>query len=238
MIAGVSDASTPTTTPAPWWLLAAVLAVATAWNLTGNLALPGAWYVQANLAVAAVLLALAWRAGLDADDLAVRPGDLGRGLLVGLGAATVIAAVLALALVIPALDGALESDDVLADSTTDRWFVPLVRIPLGTAVFEEVLFRSVLLAVAVRLWGLRRAVASTSILFGLWHVVPAWESSSGSAAATVGVIGATVLITTVAGVLFALLRVWSGSVLAPVLAHWATNSLSYGAALLALETIE
>ena len=141
MIAGVSDASTPTTTPAPWWLLAAVLAIATAWTLVGNLALPGAWYVPANLAVAAGLLALAWRAGLDADDLAVRPGDLGRGLLIGLGAATVIAAVLALALVIPALDGALESDDVLADSTTDRWFVALVRIPLGTGVFEEVLFR-------------------------------------------------------------------------------------------------
>ena len=237
MIAGVSDASTPTTTPAPWWLLAAVLAIATAWNLTGNLALPGAWYVPANLAVAAVLLALAWRAGLDADDLAVRPGDLGRGLLVGLGAAAVIAAVLALALVIPALDGALESDDVLADSTTDRWFVPLVRIPLGTAVFEEVLFRSVLLGALLTRWSTRTALAASSVLFGLWHVVPAWETTSGSAAATTGAIVGTVVVTTVAGLLFGGLRLRSRSVVAPILAHIGTNSFAYVAALVALDLL-
>ena len=237
MIAGVSDTSPPTATPAPWWLLAAVLAIATAWNIIGNLALPGAWYVPANLAVAAVLLALAWRAGLDADDLAVRPGDLGRGLLVGLGAAAVIAAVLALALVIPALDGALESDDVLADSTTDRWFVPLVRIPLGTAVFEEVLFRSVLLGALLTRWSTRTALAASSALFGLWHVVPAWETTSGSAAATTGAIVGTVVVTTVAGLLFGGLRLWSRSVVAPILAHIGTNSFAYVAALVALDLL-
>ena len=217
---------------------AAFLVAAIAWNLIGNLALPDAWYVPANLVVAAALVAGARAIGLEWGELGLDRKSLGRGALIGLAAAALVALVIGLGLIVPAIESYFEDDGVAEDSTFDRWYVPLVRIPLGTAVFEEVLFRSVLLAVAVRLWGLRRAVASTSILFGLWHVVPAWESSSGSAAATVGVIGATVLITTVAGVLFAVLRVWSGSVLAPVLAHWATNSLSYGAALLALETIE
>lgn len=217
---------------------AAFLVVAIGWNLIGNLALPDAWYVPANLAVAAALVAGARAIGLEWSELGLDRNSLGRGALIGLAAAALVALVIGLGLIVPAIESYFEDDGVAEDSTFDRWYVPLVRIPLGTAVFEEVLFRSVLFAVAVRLWGLRRAVASTSILFGLWHVVPAWESSSGSAAAAVGVIGATVLITTVAGVLFALLRVWSGSVVAPVLAHWATNSLSYGAALLALETIE
>jgi membrane protease YdiL (CAAX protease family) len=44
-----------------------------------------------------------------------------------------------------------------------------------------------------------------------------------------------VVVTTVAGIVFALLRVWSRSIVAPVLAHWATNSLAYAAALLALD---
>lgn len=196
-----------------------------------------AWYVPANLVVAAVLLAIAWRAGLDADDLAVRPGDLGRGLLVGLSAAAVVAAVLALALAIPALDGALESDDVLADSTTDRWFVPLVRIPLGTAVFEEVLFRSVLLGALLTRWSTRTALAASSLLFGLWHVVPACETTSGSAVATAGAIVGTVVVTTVAGLLFGGLRLWSRSVAAPILAHIGTNSFAYVAALVALDLI-
>ncbi len=215
-----------------------MLAVAVVWNLIGNLALPGAGYVPANLAVAAILVAGARWAGLGWDELGLDRADLRRGAVIGVAAVAVVAVVIAVGLAIPAIESYFEDDRVADDSTFDRWFVPLVRIPLGTAVFEEVLFRSVLFAVALRLWGLRWAIASTSIVFGLWHVAPAWETSSGSPLATGGAIVGTVLITTVAGVLFALLRVWSGSVLAPVLAHWATNSLSYAAALLALEVID
>lgn len=217
---------------------AVFLGVAIVWNLVGNLVLPSAWYVPANLAVAAALVAGARWAGLEWDELGLDRAAVGRGALIGLAAVAVVALVIGLGLIVPAIESYFEDDGVAEDSTFERWFVPLVRIPLGTAVFEEVLFRSVLFAVAARLWGLRWAIASTSIGFGLWHVAPAWEASNGSVAATVGVIVGTVLITTVAGVLFALLRVWSGSVLAPVLAHWATNSVSYGAALLALETID
>jgi membrane protease YdiL (CAAX protease family) len=37
----------------------------------------------------------------------------------------------------------------------------------------------------------------------------------------------SVITTTIAGVLFALLRVFSGSVLAPMGMHWATNGIGY-----------
>lgn len=217
---------------------AAVAGGVIAWNLIGNLVLHDVWYVPANLAIAGLLITMARWAGLGWDELGLARGDLGRGVVVGLAAAGVVASVIGLGLIVPTLESYFEDDRVAADPSLDRWFVPLVRIPLGTAVFEEVLFRSVLFALVMRLRGLRAALVVTSIVFGFWHIVPAWESGAGSAATAVGAIAGVVFVTTVAGVLFALLRVWSGSVVAPVLAHWATNALSYGAALLALEVIE
>ena len=61
---------------------------------------------------------------------------------------------------------------VAADSGFDRWFIPALRIPIGTTVFEELLFRSVLFALLVRLRDVCVAVIMSSIVFGLWHVAP------------------------------------------------------------------
>jgi membrane protease YdiL (CAAX protease family) len=70
----------------------------------------------------------------------------------------------------------------------------------------------------------------SSALFGLWHVLPtldalAANNLAGSAAArTVAVMGAVAL-TGVVGVIFCALRLRSGSLVAPAVAHVATNSL-------------
>jgi membrane protease YdiL (CAAX protease family) len=45
-----------------------------------------------------------------------------------------------------------------------------------------------------------------------------------------------VLTTTVAGVVFALMRIVSGSVIAPMGFHWATNGLGYGFSWVILRT--
>ena len=47
----------------------------------------------------------------------------------------------------------------------------------------------------------------------------------------------TIAVTTVAGVLFAWLRLRSGSLVAPILAHIATNSFAYVGALVALAAL-
>ena len=218
--------------------LAEVLAVAAAWNVFGNLYLPSAWYVPANLAAAGALLLIARSAGLSATELGLARRNLASGVKTGLLAAAVVAAVLALAVVLPAVQSFLADDEVASDSSTMRWVRPLLRIPLGTVVFEEVLFRSVLFGLLVRCRGEASVVVTTAVLFGLWHVVPAWETAEGSAASVAAAVVGTVAITTVAGVLFALLRRWSGSVVAPMLAHWATNSLAYLAAVLVLDVID
>lgn len=223
----------------PTRLIAAVLAIAATWNVVGNLWLPGAAYIPANLLIAAVLIVIARRAGLGWEQLGLARADLGRGVLIGLGAFVVIGVVIGLGLVVPPLEEVFKDDSVGDASDFDRWFVPLVRIPLGTAVYEEVLFRSVLLGTLLvtmrRTW---HAVAVTSVLFGLWHIVPAIESSGDGALAVGGAVVGTVFITSLGGLLFGVLRTWSRSVVAPILAHTATNSLAFAAALLAIEVLD
>lgn len=50
-----------------------------------------------------------------------------------------------------------------------------VRIPLGTVIPEELAFRGLLLALSCRLMPLRVAVVANVVLFGMWHVVDAWD---------------------------------------------------------------
>lgn len=222
----------------PGVALSAVVAIAVAWNLIGNLFLPSAWYVPANLAVAALTVGAARSAGLSWSQLGLARADVGRGLRYGLIAMAAVGAAIAIGLLIEPIRGYFEDDGVAADSPFDNWFIPIVRIPLGTAVYEEVLFRAVLLALIAAMTSRRMSVAVTSVLFGLWHITPAVESASGDVLATTAAVVGTVAITAVAGVGFALLRIWSGSVLAPILAHIATNSFAYAAALIALNAFD
>ena len=74
----------------------------------------------------------------------------------------------------------------------------------------------------------------SSALFGLWHVLPALgggaanESVAGivgdGVAGTALRVAGTVIFTGLAGVLLCELRARSGSLLAPILLHWAVNA--------------
>ena len=90
-----------------------------------------------------------------------------------------------------------------------------VRIPLATALAEELMFRGALLALFRRRRSTAAAVLWTSLLFGAWHVLPTIDDYPGSPA------GAG------AGAGLAWLRLRSGSVLAPALAHAALNVSAY-----------
>ena len=241
MATGTTSSTPMSTTDRRWTtgrLISTVVALAVGWNLVGNLWLPGWLYIPANLAIASLLVLIARRAGLSWSELGLARDDVGRGLLFGLTAFVLIGFVLALGLVVSPVEEALHDDSVRDASGFDRWFVPLVRIPLGTALFEEILFRSVLLGsllLSMRTW---KAVAVSSLIFGLWHIVPAWETTEGGAWAITGAVIGTVAITSLGGALFGTLRVWSRSILAPILAHTATNSLAYAAAIVAIEVLD
>src|SRR5262249_38528109 len=110
-----------------------------------------------------------------------------------------------------------------------------VSVVLLTAIPEEFAFRGVLLGSGRRLWGARRASLITSALFGLWHIAPTLHTLSGNRAvsgayASAGgrvllVLGA-IAVTFVAGLVFCWLEIRSKSLIAPVIAHAATDGLA------------
>jgi uncharacterized protein len=231
--------SSPPAGPPPlrtfaWSLAAALLG----WSVVGNLVLGERWYVARNLVLAAILLAVAARLGFDRGELGLAGGRLRAGLVWGAWAVTAVAIALVVAVAlherVPAI-GLLLADDRAALPPAALAFHTLVRIPLGTAVFEEVAFRGVLLAAAARSTTWWRAILGTSAVFGIWHVPPTIVALQVNDVAVVGaegvgaIVGA-VVVTTVAGIAFCWLRWRSGSLLAPTLAHWATNALGLLAA--------
>ncbi|MEZ5382423.1 MAG: type II CAAX endopeptidase family protein [Microthrixaceae bacterium] len=207
-----------------------------AWNLIGNLLLPGVWYIPANVTVSVCLIGASRRAGFSWDDLGLSITKVTAGLRLGIAAGLAILIALASVLVVPQAASTLGGDGVASSSSFDHWFRPLIRIPLGTVLMEEVLFRGVLLAILLRRHSVRVAVTVSALFFGLWHIVPALETSNGSAAAVVGATIGTVVATSIAGIGFAYLRLRSQSLVAPMLAHWCTNGIAYGVVLIALRS--
>jgi uncharacterized protein len=204
-------------------LLVGVLIVAFAWNWIAKVWLPSAAWVPANCAFTACLVAAARTNGLSWEELGMRRDRLERGLAVGVTAAAAILLIYAIAVAWPATRHFFEDPRVAEDSIGFRVFKPLVRIPLGTVLLEETLFRGVILALALRRWPVWTAVLLTSAVFGLWHVVP----TPGAAEDGLDLILGTLAVTTFGGLLFAWLRFRANSILAPMLAHVATNSLAY-----------
>ncbi len=194
-----------------------------------------ALYVPLNLGATAVLLAVARRAGLGRGDLGLRPGALGRGVRWG-GAIALAAAVgLGVALAVPALHPLLEDERVGNIGYGLLAYRTLIRIPLGTVVLEEVAFRGVLFGAWARLEGPRRAAIGSSVVFGIWHIRPALDllrtnDFAQSTPAQIPAVALAVVLTAGAGVLFCVLRIRSGSLVAPALAHAAINSLATVAA--------
>jgi membrane protease YdiL (CAAX protease family) len=205
--------------------------VARAFGLLG----PPAVAVSA-LTVALVLIA--WSAGATRVDLGLGGADIRAGLLYGVGAFGVVLLVLVVAAVIPATNGFLHDSRAQIDG--GRLIYQLgVPIVLLTAIPEEFAFRGVLLGSGVKLWGPWRASLVTSVLFGLWHIAPTLHTMSdnhvfrGEASSVAGqvllVLGA-IVVTFAAGLVFCWLRLKSGSLIAPVIAHAATNGLALSVA--------
>ena len=218
-------------------LTGALLPVLAAWNNLVVHRLPGrpGSYVVANVAAAGVLLAAARASGLSWAELGLGRRRLAAGVRAGGACAAAVAAGYATALTVPVLRPLLGDARVAGLGSAELAGQVLVRIPLGTVLWEEVAFRGVLLAALCRLLPRRGAIGVSAALFGLWHVRPtlgALEANdlAGGPLARTGAVLLACLGTAAAGVLFAELRLRSGSLVAPALLHLATNSLGLLAA--------
>ncbi len=181
----------------------------------------------------AALLAWARIEGLSWDQLGLGRDRLRAGCRWALGAVVVVAGVYVVGVLLPRARPAFQ-DDRYDLPLPDALRTALLVIPLGTVLLEEVAFRSVLWGALARHSGTGRVLTTTSVLFGLWHVLPSLQLSAANPAVSetvatrdgdVLVVAAAVVFTTLGGVVLGELRRRSGSVLASAGAHWATNAL-------------
>lgn len=210
---------------------AAIAALAVS-NVVANRILGEASYVPWNATLAAGLVAVARRGGCRPEDLGLDPDELARGLVVGAAGSTVV--VVANGLVWRSRHGGTVFDDRRATelSTSTAWYQALVRIPIGTALVEEVAFRGVLPALLASPDRPRWVPGGvSSLLFGVWHVLPSLHlaganQGAGRLAGRAGPAGiplAAVAATTAAGAVLHRLRRHGRHLAAPVLVHVAAN---------------
>ncbi|NLG55814.1 MAG: CPBP family intramembrane metalloprotease [Rhodococcus sp.] len=194
----------------------AVAAAAIAWNNAVlpaldrqlNLGLRGRTAANAAAGLGAVAAASAM--GCDADALGFSRAKLGRGLVGGLAASAVPIAAAFAAYLTPA-----PRQKFVERSAPPRpieWIA--VHIPVGTALAEELIFRSALYGLTQR-WSPLARTAIRMGAFGGWHIHPA-QVAGDSVPGTVALTGAS-------SALFDGLRAATGSVVAPILLHLAIN---------------
>jgi len=205
-----------------------VLVALVAINLTHHLLTTPWWLGPVE---AGALLAFARFTGLTWTELGFGAHRMSSGVRWGLGVVAVVAVVYTVGVLLPLTRSAFQ-DERYHLPVPGALYSALVVIPLGTVVLEEIAFRSVLWGMLGRhlsQWGV---LVTTSVLFGLWHVLPALHVGSArrGVSGAIGasswvVVTATVAVTTLGGLVFGELRRRSGSVLAAMGAHWATNAL-------------
>lgn len=193
---------------------ALALAVAlVGWSFTAGLERPWRRHPAAQAAYGTAL-ALACRA-----PLGLRPPALRSGLRLGSAVAAAVGTGVALTTAVPLVRAAMGDREL--PERPGHWLG--VEIPLGTVWSEETAFRGALSTVAAEAFGPRVGRLLQASTFGLTHVPDAVETGEP--------VVPTVLVTGVAGWIFAVLRERSGSLVAPMLAHLAINESGAIAAL-------
>jgi membrane protease YdiL (CAAX protease family) len=187
-------------------------------------------YVPLNLTLTSALLILAL------GPFGLSPAALGLGsvepldVLVGAGLGILLAAPLGALLTTERGRSRLRDRRMESISGGALAYRALVRVPLGTAVTEEVVFRGVLFA----LWrglGTVPAASLSSIVFGLWHIGPAHNMleinrRGGPNTVPAGAVVLSVVLTAAGGGALMWLRLATGSLVVTILVHAIVNSLA------------
>ncbi|MBB4693808.1 CPBP family intramembrane glutamic endopeptidase [Paractinoplanes abujensis] len=214
-------------------LLGAVVPILAAVNVADKFG-PRHTGLVAGPLVAAVLVLLARRAGLTWHDLGLSRRTLVPGLKYAIGAILAVALVYAIGVALPWTRPAFH-DVRYHLHPGAALLAAFIIVPLGTVLLEEIAFRGVLMGLVNRHRGAVWASITSSVLFGLWHILPSLRLNSanqavgdavgaGTTGRVLAVLGA-VTFTAVAGLLLCELRRRSGSLLAAAALHWATNGL-------------
>jgi CAAX protease family protein len=227
------------------WHIVGIVALTSYANFVANEFLDSLWYIPFNLAILGVAIAIARHANVTWIDVGMWRERFGRGLRVGLAAMVLVGILMAIGVMLPFTREFFEDDRVVDASTAAVLFNAAVRIPIATAFYEEMLFRGVLFGMFARKWAPLWAGLASSLLFGLWHILPTIDTLDVNPAGDlfigiVGVIaaaGSAVAGTALAGLAFLWLRLRANSTVASILAHTAINSFALLAALFVVRVL-
>jgi len=207
-------------------------------NVLVHRVLPPRFHPLAGAATMGSLLGLSRAAGATVRELGLDSGRFGRGIRVGAVSAAAIGTGITAAMLLPAGRRYFAGGAPGTTSKRRMAYDTVIRIPWMTAAFEEVAFRGVLYGLLEHRFSRGVALAGSTVGFALWHVLPALPGAGGvqdswdAPHPALAVLG-SVAVTGAAGLAFGLLRSSTGSVLAPFLAHSATNVGGYTAAVAA-----
>jgi len=221
----------------PLWPVIVVIVALIAFNVVTNRLAPEGHHLLWALGGSFGLLALGILDGNSWTDMGLGWTYLISGVLWGVGCVVLVTAGYLIAASFRRGRDAMQDERVAELSGPRLMFKALVQVPFAIVLFEEIAFRAVLFSMLARRFGVVWAVVISAVLFGLWHILPSIGSHEHSAAlgSVVGegrrgnvlAVVLSVLATTIAGVIFAGLRIVSGSVIAPMGSHWATNGMGY-----------
>ncbi len=164
--------------------------------------------------------------GLKLSDLGLSRSKLVPGLWLAI---RVMGVILMGLLVVYWLRGQIFNDSRYSGNLAKALYTALVLVPLRTVLFEEFLFRGVVLGVVSKWRGQIVATVVSSLAFGLWHLSSAGNIGTYQLTSTIviPVWLVTIVIvaaTAAAGAGFCWLRWRSGSLIAPLLVHWFINA--------------
>jgi uncharacterized protein len=188
---------------------------------------------------ALAVLGIARAAGLSWAELGLGRRELGSGARTGAVAGACAAAAVLAGAAVPATRGLFLDDRATAAAGPGGLGAGLARITFAAVPPEELTYRSALLGLWLANGSPASAVAWSSALFGLSHILPT-RSTMGQTALgqhlerrplrQAAFVAGNVVVTGAAGAVFGWLRLRSGSVLAPLLAHAALNDSALVAA--------
>lgn len=197
-----------------------------------NRLVPDRFLVPASLGGAAVIAALARVGGAPWREQGLDPRCIPSGFDTGGPAAAAVAAVTAAGLLFAPTRRFYQDERIIRQTHVETAYQSLVRIPFGTALGEEIVFRGAIPALLRRRFPPLVAGIAASALFGAWHIVPTLDRISTSpltrdtsAIQRTASTASIVALTSVFGLGFWFLHSVSGSVVAPTLAHTAANSV-------------
>lgn len=194
--------------------------------------------VLAVCAVSVPVWILYRQSGLRRADIGLSKDSVSSGLRWGMAALLLVAVIIAAGIFIT--PGSF-MDDRYHQSLQSAIIRSIIFIPLATVIFEELVFRGLLLALLRRQYSLKIAAVISSLCFGLWHVFSslgvsnALFNASDAPHAVLSML-TVIIVTSLAGLVFCYLRLLSGSIIASMLAHWSINAFALIAAAIAFAT--